>query len=189
MSLDASFTETANQPIIIRHSKRKLLLMSLGSLIFVLAGLWIMSSSQSSKDLFVGLAAVIFSSLCLLVFLFLMFTSSLLLTIDNEGIHSFYPFWHPRTIKWEEIFSIYPIKIRSTTILNVTVSPTGKPTYTARNFKLGKVPFTLRKGDGPVTAISLSISITNLSSTQVIALIRERYIDQIRRYQIYVQDF
>ena len=163
--------------------------MSLGSLIFVLEGLWMMSSSQGSKVYYEGLAALIFFGLCLLVFLFQMFTSSHLLTIDDEGIHSFYPFWRPLTIKWEEIFSIYPVKIRFTTILMITVSPTGKPTYIARNFKPDKIPFTLRKGDSPVTAISLPISMTNLSSTKVIALIRERYIAQILRYQIYVQNF
>ncbi len=189
MSLNTSFTKTANQPIIIRNSKWKLLLMSLGSLIFVLASLWILSSSHGSKDYYEGLAALIFFGLCLLVFLFLMFTSSLLLTIDDERIHSFYPFWRPLTIKWEEIFSIYPVKIRFTTILNITVSSTGKPTYIARNFKPGKVPFILRKGDSPVTAISLSISMATLSPTKVIALIRERYMTQIWQYQIYVQDF
>jgi hypothetical protein len=188
MSLDTPFTETADQPIVIRNSKWKLLLMGLVSLAFVLGGLWMMSSSQSSKVYYVGLAALIFFGLCLLVFLFQMFTASLLLTIDDEGIHSFYPFWRPLTIRWEEIYSIYPIKMRFTSILTITVSPTGKPTYIARNFKPGKIPFTLRKADGPAMAISLPLSTATLSSTKALALIQERYTAQIEQYRIYVQE-
>lgn len=189
MSLDTPFTETTDQPIVIRNSKWKLLLRGLVSLAFVLCGLWMMSSSQSSKVYYGGLAALIFFGLCLLVFLFQMFTSSLLLTIDNEGIHSFYPFWRPLTIRWEEIYSIYPTKMRFINMLTITVSPIGKPTYIARNFKPGKIPFTLRKADGPAIAISLPLSTATLSFTKALALIQERYTDQIRQYRIYVQSF
>lgn len=125
MSLDIPFTETTDPPIVIRNSKWKLLLMGLVSLAFVLCGLWMMSSSQSSKVYYEGLAALIFFGLCLLVFLFQMFTSSLLLTIDDKGIHSFYPFWRLLTMRWEEIYSIYPIKMRFINMLTITVSPPG----------------------------------------------------------------
>lgn len=184
MSLDSLFVETANQSIIIRNSRWKLFVRCLVSLAFVLGGLWMMSSSQSSNVYYGGLVALIFFGLCLLVFLFQMVTSSLLLTIDDEGIHSFYPFWRPLTIRWEEVSSIYPIKIRFTTILTITVSPTGRPTYLARNFKPGKAPFNLRKADGPATAISLSLSAATLSAPKAIALIQERYAAQIGRYRI-----
>jgi hypothetical protein len=188
MSLDTPFTETVDQPIVIRASKWKLLLMALVSLAFVLGGLWMMSSSQSAKVYDVGLAALIFFGLGLLVFLFRLFTPSLLLMIDDEGIHSFYPFWRPLTIRWEEIYSIYPIKIRFINMLTITVSPTGKPTYIARNFKPGKIPFTLRRADDPATAISLPLATAILSSTRAIALIKERYTAQIRQYRIYIQE-
>jgi hypothetical protein len=187
MPLDTPFTETTDQPIVIRCSRGKLLLMGLGSLAFVLAGLWLMSSSHSSKVYYEGLAGVIFFGLGLLVFLFQMFTSSLLLTIDDEGIHSFYPFWRPLTIRWEEIYSIYPIKLRFITILTISVSPTGRSTYIARHFKPGKIPFTLPKGDAPAVAISLPLSAATLSYTKAIALIQERYTAQIRQYRIFVQ--
>ncbi|HEU5375187.1 MAG TPA: STM3941 family protein [Ktedonobacteraceae bacterium] len=188
MSLDTPFTETADQPIVIRNSKWKLFLMSLASLAFVLGGLWMMRSSQSSRVYYEGLATLIFFGLGLLVFPLQMFTTSLLLKIDREGIHCFYPFWRPLTIRWEEISSIYPIKMRFTTILTITVSLTGKPTYLARNFKPSKIPFTLRKADGPATAISLPLSTATLSSTKAIALIRERYAAQIGHYRISIQE-
>jgi hypothetical protein len=187
MSLDTSFTETADQSIAIRTRKWKVLLLGLGSLAFVLGSLWIMSSSQHSNVYYEGLAALIFFSLCLLVFLFQLFTSSLLLTIDNEGIHSFYPFWSPLTVRWEEIYSISSIKMRFTTLLTVTVSPTGKPTYLARNFQSGKIPFTLRKAEGPTPAISLPLTTATLSSPKALALIETRYSAQIEQYRISVQ--
>ena len=187
MSLDTPFTETTDQPIVIRRSRGKLLFMGLGSLAFVLAGLWLMSSSHSSKVYYEGLAAVIFFGLGLLVFLFQIFTSSLFLIIDNEGIHSFFPFWCPLTIRWEEIYSIYPIKMRFSSIITITVSPTGRSAYIARNFKPGKIPFTLRKGDAPAAAIALPLSAATLSYTKAIALIQERYAAQIRQYRIFVQ--
>ena len=43
MSLDTPFTETADQSIIIRTSKWKVLLMGLASLAFVLGGFWMTS--------------------------------------------------------------------------------------------------------------------------------------------------
>jgi hypothetical protein len=188
MSLDTPFTETADQSIIIRNSKWKVLLMGLVSLAFVLGGFWMMSSSQSSIVYYEGLVALIFFGLGVLVFLFQMFTPSLLLTIDDEGIHSFYPFCRPLTIRWEEISSIYPIKMRFTTILTITVSLKGRPTYIARNFKAGKIPFTLRKADGPTPAIALPLSTATLSSTKAIALIQERYTTKIGQYQIFIQE-
>ncbi len=187
MPLNTPFTETADQPIVIRMSKWKVLLMGLVSLVFVLGGLWMMSSSQSANVYYEGLAALIFFSLCLLTFLFQLFTSSLLLTIDDEGIHSFYPFWRPLTIRWEEIYSIYPIKLRFTTIFTIMVSPEGMPTYLLRNYKPGKIPFTLRKGDGPAAVISLPLSGATLSYTQAIALIQKRYMVQIEQYRISIQ--
>lgn len=187
MSLDMPSTKKADQSIVIRHSKRKLLFMSLLSLTFVLGGLWMLSNSHSSQVYYEGLAATVFFGLGLLVFLFQLFTSSLLLTIDDEGIHCFFPFWRPLTIRWEEIYSIYPIKIRFTYILVITVSPPGKTAYIARNFKPGKIPFTLRKDDGPKAVISLPLSSANLSCTKAITLMQERYAAQIEQYQIFIQ--
>ena len=187
MSLDTPFTEIADQSIIIRTSKWKVLLMGLASLAFVLGGFWMMSSSQSPIIYYEGLATQIFFGLGVLVFLFQLFTPSLLLAIDDEGIHSFYPFWRPLTIQWEEISSIYPIKMRFTTILTITVSLKGQPTYIARNFKADKIPFTLREADGPTPAIALPLSTATLSSTKAIALIQERYSAQIGQYQISIQ--
>lgn len=187
MSLDTPSTETADRPIVIRNSKWKLFLMSLASLVFVLCGLWMMNRSQSSTVYGEGLVTLIFFGLGLLVFLFQMVTASLLLKVDSEGIHCFYPFWRPLTLRWEEISSIYPIKLRFITLLTITVSPAGKPTYLARNFKRSTIPFTLRKADGPAIAISLPLSTATLSFTKAIALIQERYAVQIRHYRISLQ--
>ncbi len=49
MSLNTLFTETADHPIVIRMSKWKVLFIGLVSLVFVLGGLWMMSSSQSAN--------------------------------------------------------------------------------------------------------------------------------------------
>lgn len=186
MSFDTPFAQTLQQPIAIRSSKWKLLLMAAGSLAFVVIGIWMIRSSQSSNASFAGLVAVIFFGVGLVGFLALMVLPSLLLTIDDEGIHCHYPFWHPLTITWEEIACIRPIKMRFITIFAVDVSPAGKQTYLARNFKKGKVPFNMRQVDTPAMAISISLSTANLSYIQAISQIQERFAVQIARYQILI---
>jgi hypothetical protein len=188
MSLDTPLTEIVDQPIVIRTSKWKLFLMSLLSLAFALAGILTMSTSHSSRAYYAGLATLIlFGLLGLPAFLFQMFTPSLRLIIDGEGIHHFYPFRRPLTIKWEEIYSIYAFKICLSKILMITVSSTGRPAYIARNYQTGKIPFTLRKAESPVEVISLPLTTATLSYTKAIALIQERYAAQIKQYQIYIQ--
>ena len=59
--------------------------MGLLSLAFVLAGLWMMSSNQSARTYYMGLIAAIFFGLGVLVFLWQLFTTSLLLKIDKQA--------------------------------------------------------------------------------------------------------
>lgn len=185
MSLGIPFTETFHQTIVIRRSKWKLLLLVVGSLVFVAAGIWMMHNGKNANT---AIAVVIFFGLCLLVFLALMFMPSLLLTIDDEGIHSHYPFRHPLTIRWEEIACIYPIEIRFHKMFTVDVSPVGKQTYIARNFKAGKIPFNMRRADASSIALSITLRTATLSYTQIITQIRERYLSQIVQYQILIHE-
>jgi hypothetical protein len=188
MSFGTPFVDTSHQPIVIRNSKQKLLFMVMGALAFVIVGIWMVRSGSNLKTYYAGVAGLIFFGLCLLVFLALMFMPSLLLTIDDEGIHSHYPFWRPLTITWEEIASIRPIKMRSGSMFTVDVSPAGKQTYIARNFKAGNVPFTMRQANATAPAIGLLFSSATLSYAQAIAQIQEHYADQITRYQIIVYE-
>lgn len=184
MSLYTPSTETLHQPIVIRRSKWKLLLLAAVSLAFVATGIWMMHNGKNTNT---AITAVIFFGLCLLVFLALMFMPSLLLTIDDEGIHSHYPFWRPPlTIRWEEIACIHPITIRFRKVFTVDVSPVGKQTYIARNFKTGKIPFNMRRADASAIAIFVTLGTATLSYTQAIAQIQERYATQIARYQILI---
>ncbi len=192
MDLDTPFTEMRESPIVIRYNKWKFLRMSLLSLAFVLLGLWIMNGSMRSNGYYegLGLATLIFFGVCLLVFLFfLLFVPSLLLTIDDEGVHRFYPLLRRSfTLRWEEISSIYPLPVRSSAFLTITVSPAAKSTYIARNYEAGKIPSALLKDDGPPAAISLPLLMASLSFTQVVSLIQKRYAAQIEHYQISVHE-
>jgi hypothetical protein len=58
----------------------------------------------------------------------------------------------------------------------------------ARNFKAGKIHFTLRAADGPTPAIALPLSTTTLSSAKAIALLQERYTTKIGQYRISIQE-
>ncbi len=189
MPLNSPSAETVEQPIVVRNSKWKLLLMWLLSLAFVLMGLlMVISSSHDSKNFYVGLLAMSFFGLGLLVFLLQMFTPSIILTIDSEVIHSFYSFWRPITIKWQEVNSISSTRsIRSRTYLtfNVSVSSKFEMYYIARNFKSGKVPFTMRSTHGFGADISVSLVAATLSYMKIIALIQQRYADQIKQYHIH----
>ena len=189
MPLNTPSSETVDHPIIVCNSKWKLLLMCLLSLAFVLGGLlMVISSSHDSKNFYIGLLAMSFFGLGLLVFLSQMFTPSIILTIDSEGIHSFYPFWRPITIKWQGVNSISSTRsIRSRTYLtfNVSVSSKFEPYYIARNFKSGKLPFIMRSAHGFGADISVSLVTATLSYMKIIALIQQRYADQIKQYHIH----
>ena len=190
MPLNTPSSETVDHPIIVRNSKWKLLLMWLLSLAFVLGGLlMVISSSHDSKNFYIGLLAMSFFGLGLLVFLLQMFTPSIILTIDSEGIHSSYPFRHPSTIKWHEVNSISTTRsIRSHTHITFDVSVSSKfePYYIARNFKSGKIPFNLRSAHSFGQDISVPLITATLSYTKITALIQQRYADQIKQYRIHI---
>ena len=75
----------------------------------------------------------------------------------------------PRNHQLQAIATIFNISV------DELVSPTGMPTYLACNFKHGKIPFTMRKANGPTPAISLPLLTAALSFTKAIALIQEQY--------------
>jgi hypothetical protein len=64
----------------------------------------------------------------------------------------------------------------------------GKSASIARNYKSGKIPFTLRKADGPTLVIALPLSTATFSSMKAFALIQERYATKIGQYQISIQE-
>lgn len=189
MSFQSEYIHTAShQPIIIRTSKLKLLLMIAGSLIFVIGGTELMNNDVKPGAYAAGLMAVIFFSFCLIVFLIQMCTSSLLLTIDEQGIRYRHPLRGLNDVRWEEITYICPIQVHRSTLGAIYVSPSGIQTYLARNGKFKKLSSARYQSDTPIQAFTISFTTATLSYQQTTAQIQEQYGDLLGRYQINIYD-
>lgn len=93
------------ETIEVRRSKFRLFWDSLGILLAIVVLVYLRSARP---ELFrVALLAFGFSTLISLI---PYFRGSLLLTVDEHGIHS--PRWHFRTIPWDRIHSVHPYRRR-----------------------------------------------------------------------------
>ncbi|HEU5376791.1 MAG TPA: hypothetical protein VFV38_15250 [Ktedonobacteraceae bacterium] len=105
-----------------------------------------------------------------------------ILSIDSQGISSRHPFSRTQ-IKWEEIDSIY--QINNGAAFAVDLSPVGFVSFFSR--RDGRIPqhldLTTPHQAFVVQGINLSLPVD-----QLLAQIRERFSDQLERYNIYLND-
>jgi hypothetical protein len=170
-----------SETTVVRINKLKTLGLTLLMLVLVLLGCWLMLSSSATFA--TGLVAVLIFGPTFLALLFVLLVPSLLLVIDEEGIHNYYPFWRPLMIRWEEIACIRVVTARFASSLSVDLAPEGRQSYIARNFGAGKTPARLTQ-DQLSTAFSAILMLSNLSGKKARAFIQERYAEQIKRYRI-----
>jgi hypothetical protein len=176
MSQERLLEKSIQPAIIIRTNKVKVLFMLILSILFIGAGIWLMQSSQNFTT---GLIVALGFGIALLVFLFLLLTPALLLIVDEKGIHSYYPFWSPRTILWEEIACIRVVKASFNSSLSVDIAPDGKKAYLARNYPEGRVPGRLLKEELP-TAFSILLTLSTTSGKRFKTRLQEHYAEQIQ---------
>ena len=98
---------TEDAPIVLAASKRKAVLLFLGSGAFVAIGVFMVVSGETK-----GWFPLVFFALCLIVSVVLLLPGSTNLTIDRDGIHvkSLFRLTH---IRWSDVDSFYVGSIRT----------------------------------------------------------------------------
>ncbi len=91
-------------------------------------------------------------------------------------------------MKWNEVGTIYRSRTNFISCFKVDASFSGQRSYTARNFRNGKIPFTVRMAGVPATSLNIGLLLANLSYAEIITQIRERFADQLARYEIKIHD-
>src|SRR6186713_2208657 len=96
-----------DEPVVVAASKRKAMLLFLGSGAFVAIGVFLILKGESTAWF-----AVAFFGLCLAVSVVLLLPGSTKLTIDREGIHitNMFRLTH---IRWRDVDSFYVGSIRT----------------------------------------------------------------------------
>jgi hypothetical protein len=98
------------------------------------------------------------------------------LIIDAEGILS-----QSQLLRWEEMDAIYRINTRKGGVFAVDISPAGLVTLTARQSK--RLPGS-RNLEGPQLALGVTAASLPIPVNELLALVRERFSEQIERYHI-----
>ena len=111
-------------------SRKKSVLLLIGAILFVVLGIWLLMNAEqladsrnSSPFLFnmVGIAAIIFFGLGIIVALKRIIKSDIALVIDSNGLHFNPKNFHSGIIRWSDIIDFEEISIRSTPIVIVHV--------------------------------------------------------------------
>ena len=111
-------------------SKKKSILLLIVSVLFVVLGIWLLSSAEQLADarnrsaLFIqiiGAASILFFGLGIIVFLLRIIKSEMALVVDAKGIHINPKKASSAIIRWSDILDFEEIKINSTPIVIVHV--------------------------------------------------------------------
>lgn len=85
------------QPLVLRPKRAKMAGLGLGTLLFVLTGLWMVRDGDAFGWLIVG-----FFGLCLLVFLALLLPGAAYLALDSEGF-TMCSLFRAHTLRWADV--------------------------------------------------------------------------------------
>jgi hypothetical protein len=158
-------------------SKKKSLLLLLGSLAFVALGIWLVMEAdnltgwRARNPLLtrgIGIASILFFGLGIFVSIKRLVKSEIALIIDPIGLNVNPKKSTSEFIKWEEIIGFEEIKIQSTKILIVSVT---NPEYWLKQetnmIRKKMMQFNINNYDSPfnIAASGLDISSTELKDT------------------------
>ena len=112
-----NFSVNSQYEVYIRESKKKSLLILIGSLLFVIGGIYMFFNPEGSSrsPLFVrtvGLVSALFFGIAIFISVKQLIKNKLILTIDKKGIHV-----NPRKfnecIEWKNITGFSELKVKS----------------------------------------------------------------------------
>jgi hypothetical protein len=130
------------QPINIPLSKKKIVLLILGSILFVVAGIWMFLFQADHQTRFnpllvkiVGIAAVVFFGATGLVGIQKLFDTQMGLIIDQNGITDNSSGVSVGFIDWADVRGLRTSKVMSTKFILIEVNDSEKYINKATNFK------------------------------------------------------
>ncbi|PWN63542.1 hypothetical protein C1631_021405 [Chryseobacterium phosphatilyticum] len=151
----------------IESSKTKLLLMLLGSLIFVILGVFL----TTNPDIFVsvifrniifirivGIISIIFFGLCLIFLTKVFLTKKINLIISKEGIVDNSSYVSVGAIFWDDIISIKRIDVMSTKFLIINVKDPNKYLNTQSGIKRKLLQKTFKTYGTPISISSNTLA-------------------------------
>ncbi|PTB97236.1 hypothetical protein C9994_03730 [Marivirga lumbricoides] len=165
------------EKIEIYTSKKKSLILLLGSLAFVALGIWLVMEAENltgwkaRNPLFtrgIGIASILFFGLGIFVSIKRLLKSEIALVIDPIGLNVNPKKSTTELIKWEEITGFEEIKIQSTRILVISVT---NPKYwlerETNTIRKKLMQFNINNYDSPfnIAASGLDINSTELKNT------------------------
>lgn len=161
------------QPINIPLSKKKIVLLILGSILFVVAGIWMFVFQADQQTRFnplfikiVGIAAVVFFGATGLVGIQKLFDTQMGLIIDRNGITDNSSGVSVGFIDWADVRALRTSQVMSTKFILIEVAAPEKYIGKATNFKAKLLRQNLNMYGTPLCIASntLDFSFSNLES-------------------------
>ena len=152
--------------LVVKNSIAKYILFSLLSLIFVAAGIFILSTGNELRGKIIGWSCIIFFGLCLLVFLRQIFDHRPRIIIDKNGIYD-------RTlgvgiIEWNDIKNAYLNSIMGNKFISLVLNNTEKYLQKTSKTKAKLAQYNSTLG---FETININLSGTNKKADEIFDLI------------------
>jgi hypothetical protein len=180
MNSQNTLSESQEPNLILYPTRLKTFLGLAGSLMFVAAGIWVVSFGDV-WHIDIGIVCLGFFGLCSLLYLVGLVRPFPVLVVNEEGIQQRGPLWNV-FVAWEEIAAIISLKGRYAS-LSVYLSESGRETFSARYPRLWRISRLF----GEVPALSLSQLLLPVPAQQVSEALQKRYQQQIEEYNITIR--
>ncbi len=182
MNYQDSLSEADEEVLILYPSRQKMLLLLAGSLVFVVAGVFLFLNASNLVNEGLDVFTIVFFGLCALVLIFMLVKSYPLLQMNDEGFRQWSLWGKNYLISWEEIAFIFLSTGRLSSSLNIYLSETGLETFSARYPWRGRF---CRLFGRLVMVISSSMSPVPVQ--EILETMQKRYQRRIEQYDIYVR--
>lgn len=151
----------------IKNSKTKLILMILGSLMFIILGIFLtINPDKSVSGIFrntsfiriAGILSILFFGVCLILLLKSIFTNKFNLVINEKGIIDNSSYVSVGMVLWDDITSIKSISVMSTNFLIINVKDPNKYISIQNTMKKKILKRTLTTYGTPITISSNTLA-------------------------------
>jgi hypothetical protein len=169
------------EPVIIKLSKSKIALLTIGSALFVLAGIWMLLNADEQTRRspivlkIVGVAAILFFGICFIYSIIKLFDNKPGLIVDDKGITDNSSGVAAGFIPWKKIKSIKVIEIKSTRFLLIYTSNPESYLNDKNTFKKKMMQLNNKMYGTPVNISSNSLKFKFDDLEQLLQSCLERY--------------
>lgn len=182
MNYQNNLSEVEEQTLMLHPSRQKVLLLFVGSLVLVAAGIFILPQSRDWWKAGLDILATVICGLGALSFLLRLLRPFPLLQVSDEGFHQ-WSFWGKSYfISWEEIAFIFLGTGRLSSSLNIYLSEAGLATFSTRYPWRGAFCRLFGRLVLVVSSVMSPVPVQEILETM-----QKRYRQQIERFNIYVR--